>query len=94
MITPFKKSLIEESDAFLGNAFTIPKARGYWVLPEVLSEIIAYLKTNKEINRAILIAHTDTPSAIQFFEKIGFKVIKDVKKKPLYIRMIRTIFYR
>ena len=93
-ITPFKKGMIEESDAFLGNAFTIPKARGYWVLPQVLSEIFAYLKTNKEINRAILLAHTDTPSAIAFFDKIGFKVIKDATKQPLFIRIIRTIFYR
>jgi len=94
MITPFKKRLIEESDAFLGNAFTIPKARGYWVLPEVLSEIFSYLQTNKGINRAILIAHTDTPSATEFFEKIGFKVIKDATKQPLFVRIIRAIFYR
>ena len=91
VITPFKKSLAKESDAYLGNAFTIPKIRGHWILPMVLSEIFSYLKAKKEVKRTILLVHTDTPSATEFFEKIGFIIMEDAAKQPLLIRIIRAI---
>ena len=91
MITPFKKGLAKEGDAYLGNAFTIPKTRGYWILPIVLSEIFTYLKSKKEVKRAILLVHTDTPSATDFFQRIGFKIMENAAMQPLIIRIIRVI---
>ena len=91
MVTPFKESLAQRTDAYLGNAFTIPQTRGYWILPMVLSEIFSYLRTKKDIKRAILLVHTDTPSATDFFQRIGFKIMEGAAKQPMLIRFIRGI---
>tara|TARA_B100001250_G_scaffold26775_1_gene22089 strand:- start:17506 stop:19038 length:1533 start_codon:yes stop_codon:yes gene_type:complete len=91
MVTPFKENLAQRNDAYLGNAFTIPQTRGYWILPMVLSEIFSHLKTKKDIKRTILLVHTDTPSATDFFQKIGFKIIEGAARQPVLIRIFRTI---
>jgi len=81
--TPFKKKLITMNDAYLGNAFTIPSARGMWVIPYVLLSIIDYLHKERHAARIILLVHTDTPGAVRFFKRLGFKIIKNATSSGL-----------
>ena len=94
MITPIKKSLISENDAFLGNAFTLPSARGFWILPEVLASIFSYLSSKNHIRKAILLAHEDTPGAINFFKKIGFHRINDAASPNYFFKKIGLLLYK
>lgn len=93
MITPIKKSLISENDAFLGNAFTVPSARGFWILPEVLARIFSHLSSQDHIRKAILLAHEDTPGALNFFNKIGFHRINDAVSPNYLIKKIGSLLY-
>ena len=67
MKTPIKKKIITHEHAFLGDAFTVPSARGAWILPKVLKTIIEYLHKNTKNKKAILLVHEDTPGAKVFF---------------------------
>jgi len=75
MDTPFKKHLVRPDDAYLGNAFTVPYARGHWIVPHVILKIFDYLKNESTANRALLLIHEDTPGAAGFFKRLGFNEI-------------------
>ena len=77
MKTPIKKKIITHEYAFLGDAFTVPSARGVWILPRVLEIIIEHLLNNTSNKKAILLVHEDTPGAKVFFRKLGFNEIKN-----------------
>lgn len=75
MDTPFDKTKVRSRDAYLGSAFTSPHARGAWIMPYSLSKICEYLKNHTDATRAFLFVHKDTPGAVSFFQRLGFKVI-------------------
>ena len=77
MQTPFYKEKAYDSDAYLGSAFTLPSARGLWVMPLVLTEIILFLKNNTNATRALVLVHEDTVGAVTFFSRLGFSIIDD-----------------
>ena len=79
--TPFDKKRITRHDSYLGNAFTIPNARGKWITPHVVLAIIEYLKDETDSTRALLLVHKDTPGAVGFFNRLGFKVIENAYPK-------------
>ena len=39
--TPLYKKYILETDAYLGSAFTVPGARGAWIMPQIILKILA-----------------------------------------------------
>ena len=78
--TPFDKKKILPNDAYLGNAFTVPEARGIWIVPHVLLSIISYFHNKKNMRRALLLVHEDTPGAVGFFKRLGFNVINNASR--------------
>jgi ribosomal protein S18 acetylase RimI-like enzyme len=88
MQTPFDQNNLFESDAYIGNAFTVKGSRGQSVTTYVLLEVIKYLQEEKNIMRAILLVHTDTPGAVGFYSRLGFKVIKNAESKTLSYRFL------
>jgi ribosomal protein S18 acetylase RimI-like enzyme len=82
--TPFNEKKILPSDAYLGSAFTVPEARGIWIVPHVLLSIISYFHDKKNMQRAILLVHEDTPGAAGFFKRLGFSVINNASPKNLF----------
>jgi len=77
MKTPFQKGLLKKSDAYLSSTFTVPSARGMWIVPHVLLSIIDYLQQESQTTRVILLVHEDTPGALDFYKRLGFKVIEN-----------------
>lgn len=77
MRTPFYKDKILSSDAYLGSAFTIPSARGLWVMPCVLGEILSFLKNNTSATRALVLVHEGTAGAVDFFARLGFSRVEN-----------------
>ena len=73
--TVLDKNLISIDDAYLGTVFTIPSARGLWIVPEVLSFIILHLKNRENIRRLYAIVHKDTSGAVAYYERLRFKKI-------------------
>jgi len=86
--TPFDKKLLSQDDAYLGNAFTIPSARGKWVTPQVVLTIIKYLQNETNATRALLLVHEDTPGAVGFFNRLGFKIIENSYPKTYLSRFL------
>jgi len=75
--TPFSKLKILENDAYLGSTFTAPEARGLWIVPHALLYILTFLRNTTNNKRALLLVHKDTPGAVAFFCRLGFKSISD-----------------
>lgn len=74
--TRFKKNLDSyDQTAYLGNAFTIASERGGWIVLEVLSRIVKDLKDLHGITKFIVLIHPDTPGALKFYQRLGFKII-------------------
>ena len=71
--TPFSKTLIREGDAYVGPAFTSPLARGTWIYPHVLMNLLSFAKETAKQKRIILFVNGKNPSAINFFTRLGFK---------------------
>jgi len=88
MKTPFKKQIIAESDACLGSAFTIPDARGMWIIPHVLLSVIDYLKKESSASRILLVMDVDTPGVIAFYRRLGCKPIKNAISEGLFFKYI------
>lgn len=77
MNTPFDKTKVRGGDAYLGPAFTAPHARGAWIMPYSLSKICEYLKNKTDVTRVLLFVHKDTPGAVSFYQRLGFREIAD-----------------
>ena len=84
MKTPFKKKMITESDACLGSAFTVPDARGMWIIPHVLLTIIDYLQKESSALRILLLMDVDTPGCVGFYKRLGCKLIENAAPKGLF----------
>ena len=46
-----------------------------------ISHIINYLKEETNQKNVIFLLHKNTPGAIQFYQKLGFKILEDVAPK-------------
>lgn len=87
--TPVNKRLLLNTDAYLGGTFTVPDARGSWIVAHVLQKILMSLKAEGVTQRVIMIVHPDTPGAIKFFEKMGF--CKTLKYSLRYKKFFRSL---
>lgn len=94
--TPFDKEKIHTNDVYLGSAFTVPESRGSWVVPVTLMKILQYLKDKKKFKRALVLVHKDTPGAVGFYQRLGFKIVENPVKHNLFylIAKTATLFYK
>jgi GNAT superfamily N-acetyltransferase len=92
--TPFDKGKILENDAYLGSTFTIPDARGLWILPHSLLFILSFLRNTTNASRALLLVHEDTPGAVGFFSRLGFKKIEDASPTGPITAIYNKLFKR
>ena len=83
MRTPIDHKKIFKSDVYLGNAFTVMGTRGQSITTYVLQAIIKYLQSEEQYSRAVLLIHKDTPGAVGFYKRLGFKVIANAEAKTL-----------
>ena len=83
------KKFLLITDAYLGGTFTVPDARGSWIVAHVLQKILTSLKAEGVTQRVILIVHPDTPGAIKFFEKMGF--CRTLKYSLRYAKRFRRL---
>jgi ribosomal protein S18 acetylase RimI-like enzyme len=91
--TPFDKKNLNKSDAYLGSAFTVPDARGLWVVPVVLMRILEHLKDRKNIKRALVLVHKETPGAVGFYQRLGFSLIQNPEQKNLFYFIAKGLNY-
>ena len=75
--TPFYKKHILETDAYFGSAFTVPGARGAWIMPQVILKILEFLEKETDATRVLVIVHESTAGALAFYRRLGFKEIND-----------------
>jgi ribosomal protein S18 acetylase RimI-like enzyme len=71
MKTTINKSNITIEDAYLSTIYTVPSARGLWIVPDVLVYILNYLK-KKKTRRLYAIVHKKTKGAAAYYKRLGF----------------------
>ncbi len=86
---PFNKSLLKQGESYIGTAFTIPDARGMWIMPLSLSRALIYLRDAVKSDKAYVIVHKDTSGAEDFYKKLGFTVVDNAYKNNFYGSLIR-----
>jgi ribosomal protein S18 acetylase RimI-like enzyme len=91
MQTPLDKRKVTEKDAYMSSTFTIPEARGKWVVPYVILSIIDYFQKETNATRALLLVHEDTPGAVGFYSRLGFEVIDDAYPNGLLSRFLKSL---
>ena len=91
--TPFDKKKMHKADAYLGSAFTVPDARGLWVVPIVLMKILEHLKDRKTISRALVLVHKETPGAAEFYQRLGFSIIQNSEQQNLLYFFAKGLNY-
>lgn len=91
--TPFDKKKMHKTDAYLGSAFTVPDARGLWVVPVVLMKILEHFKDRKNINRALVLVHKETPGAAGFYQRLGFSIIQNPEEHNLSYFIAKGLDY-
>ena len=57
--------------------FTVPGARGAWIMPQVILKILEFLEKETDATRVLLIVHESTAGALAFYRRLGFKEIND-----------------
>lgn len=87
MQTPFDPSSISSEHAYLSSAYTVDSERGSWVHLQALSYILNYLKTNTALKKTINLVHPNVVGSINYFNRIGFKIISG-RKPPAHVRLI------
>jgi len=87
--TPIINSKIYLTDAYLGSVFTIPEARGSWILRYAILSIFSYLNENTNVQRILVIVHKDTPGAEGFYKGLGFNVMTDATARN-YLHIYRS----
>ena len=87
--TPIINTKIYSTDAYLGSVFTIPEARGSWILRYAILSIFSYLNENTNVKRILVIVHKDTPGAEGFYKRLGFNVMTDVTARH-YLHIFRS----
>jgi len=78
--TPYGPKIIKDGDAYLGSTFTVPDYRSLWIVPHSIKLILESLKKDTDVKRCLVIVHSDTVGAINFYKRLGFKEI-DIKIK-------------
>tara|TARA_B100000949_G_C14129763_1_gene386116 strand:+ start:118 stop:819 length:702 start_codon:yes stop_codon:yes gene_type:complete len=87
MMTPFDQNLITPDHVYLSSAFTVDSVRGSWIHLQVLDYILIFLKRETTLKKTINLVHPDTLGSIEYFNRLGFKVIYS-NSIPFYIRFI------
>ena len=80
---PFDRSQLRAKDAYVGPIFTSPDYRGFVYL-QVLSAILRFLRDEVSCERALVLVQGKNPSAVSFYKRMGFKVIKDAQPRNLF----------
>jgi len=91
MQTPIISNKINLTDSYLGSVFTVPRARGLWIVPHSILNIFSYLASNTNSVRLLAIVHKDTPGSVGFYKRLGFDENIDFKKKD-YLNSFRNFF--
>ena len=86
--TPLDKTKIMETDAYMGSVFTVPDSRGQRISPHSILKVLEFLKTHTKAKRALILIHTDTRGAKEFYPRLGFKIMENVSP----INFIESIF--
>jgi hypothetical protein len=79
--TPFNRSILKKSDAYLGSTFTISCERGNWIVPSSLSFIIESYRTQLNKKRVFVLVHETTPGATEFYQRLGFNIVENAAPK-------------
>lgn len=79
--TPIRRCVIGERSAYLGSVFTAPGERGSWIVVHSISHIIRYLREKTDRERVLLVVHRDTPGAMAFYRRMGFRVLSNAAPK-------------
>lgn len=88
--TPIYKKKVFNSDAYLSTVFTVPDARGAWIVPHAILYEMQFLKTTVKASRVLLLVHKDTMGAKEFYLRLGFKIMENVSPSSF----IQSIFYK
>ena len=91
MQTPFDKQKVTKKDAYMSSTFTIPEARGKWVVPYVILSIIDYFQKETNAIRALLFVDENTAGAVGFYSRLGFEVIDDAYPNGLLSRFLKSL---
>ncbi len=73
--TPFKKNRLCPGDVFVGPVFTHPAARGLWIFPFVLGEILHFLRTQPSARRVLVFTDGRNSAAGRFYMRLGFQAL-------------------
>jgi hypothetical protein len=84
--TPFNTNLLREGDVYIGPIFTAKLARGF-IYPQVLSRIVASITDQGIESRIIVLVQGLNPSAVGFYKRMGFQVIKSPTKNIFFPRI-------
>jgi hypothetical protein len=68
------------------NFAILPSSRSKWIIPYVFLTIIKYLQNETNATQALLLVHEDTPGVVDFFNRLGFKVIENAYPKTYLSR--------
>ena len=75
--TPFNKKNIRDDYSYLGSTFTVPEARGMWVVPISLSVILKFLRDEQKQKKVYVLVHKDTPGGKEFYVGLDFTVVEN-----------------
>jgi len=73
--TPYGKKIMENSDAYLGSTYTSKDYRSMWIVPHTITKILDLLKERQDIKRALVLVHSETVGAENFYKRLGFEVV-------------------
>ena len=76
--TPIYKTKVFNSDAYLSTVFTVPDARGAWIVPHALLFELKFLKEKIKASRVLLLVHKETKGAKEFYLRLGFRIMENV----------------
>lgn len=91
MKTPLDRTHIRRGDAYLGSAFTVPAARGLWIVPHAMLSVFDYLRTKNTVTRALVLVHKNTPGASAFYRRLGFRVIENASPSGFLDSWLRRL---
>jgi hypothetical protein len=75
--TPFNNKYIHDDCSYLGSTFTVPKARGMWVVPISLAVIIKFLRDEQKQKKVYVLVHKNTLGAKEFYVRLNFAVVEN-----------------
>lgn len=90
---PFDRAHIEAGDVYVGPVFTDSTARGF-IYPYVLAQIVAHLRSLGTPRRVIVLVRGGRDSAVNFYRKIGFTVMRGVTRPRPWLWRLAANFLK